>query len=171
MKLTKSQLREIIREEISNIKLNENLITEGTRSQVGIIDKNGKVTSTYVHWDGYPSAMKPTLIKGFNNGAKVMQLLKTDGGTGISSLHPKIDGGGGHSFDNPVKGQTIFYGRDRGETGGSFVKADTTNPDWVRGYMRKAGSEGAEWVYLYDMRDNKWYHSKVTDRITNLVVL
>jgi hypothetical protein len=171
MKITKSQLRELIREEISKIKLNETLITEGTRSQVGIIDKNGKVTSTYVHYDGYPAYMKPTLTKGFNNGAKVMQLLKTDGGAGISVLDTKIDGGGDHSFENPVKGQTIFYGRDRGETGGSFLKADATKPDWVSSYMKKANSEGAEWVYLYDMRDKKWYHSKVTGRVSKLSLL
>ena len=29
-------------------------LNEGTRSQVGIINRNGKIASTYVHYDGYP---------------------------------------------------------------------------------------------------------------------
>jgi hypothetical protein len=176
MKITKTQLREIIREEIQ--RLNEGLITESagllteaTRSQVGIIDKNGKVTSTYVHYDGYPRYMKPVLTKGFNNGVKVKNLLKTDGGVGISTLDTKIDGGKGHSFENPVDGQTVFYGRDRGEKEGSFLKADANTNGWVRGYISKARSNGAEWVYLYDTRDKKWYHSKVNDTVTGLVEL
>ena len=41
-------------------------------------------------------------------GGKVKQLLKIDGGNGISSLEPKMDGGKGHSFDNRVKDQTTF---------------------------------------------------------------
>jgi hypothetical protein len=179
MKITKSQLREIIREEIQ--RLNEGLITESagllteaTRSQVGIIDKNGKVTSTYVHYDGYPQYMRPLLTKGFKTGAKVVQLLKTDKGIGISVLDTDIDGAEGHSFEKPVDGQTIFYGRDRGEPASKsgFIKADASKSDrWISGYLRAAKTRGAEWVYLYDMRDNKWYHSKVTDRATDLVEL
>ena len=41
-------IRQIIKEE------KENLITEGTRWLVGIEQPNGKVTSTYGHYDGYP---------------------------------------------------------------------------------------------------------------------
>jgi FKBP-type peptidyl-prolyl cis-trans isomerase len=33
---------------------NESLVTEATRSQIGKIDKAGKITSVYVHWDGSP---------------------------------------------------------------------------------------------------------------------
>ena len=32
----------------------KNLINEGTRSQVGVIGRNGKIVSAYVHFDGYP---------------------------------------------------------------------------------------------------------------------
>lgn len=179
MKITKSQLREIIREEIQ--RLNEGLITESdgllteaTRSQVGIIDKNGKVTSTYVHYDGYPRYMKPVLTKGFNNAVKVKNLLKTDKGIGISVLDTKIDGAEGHSFDNPVDGQTVFYGRDRGEprSKSGFLKADASKSDkWIQGYIMRANARGAEWVYLYDTRDNKWYHSRVNNNVTDLVEL
>ena len=41
--------------------LPESLLREGTRSQVGIIDRSGKITSIYVHYDGYPRNMKTGL--------------------------------------------------------------------------------------------------------------
>ena len=40
---------------------NESVINEGTRSQIGKIDKSGKIVSTYVHYDGYPENMVPLL--------------------------------------------------------------------------------------------------------------
>jgi len=66
-----------------------------------------------------------------------------------------MDGGEGHSFNNPEKRQTIFYGRDRGERGGSFVKGDI---DDIPNYLRRAGSNGAEYVYLYNEKDKKWIY-------------
>ena len=33
--------------------LKEDVINEGTRSQVGVIGRNGKIVSAYVHYDGY----------------------------------------------------------------------------------------------------------------------
>jgi hypothetical protein len=43
-----SRLKQIIKEEVQTI------INEATRWGVGIEDRNGKILSTYGHWDGYP---------------------------------------------------------------------------------------------------------------------
>lgn len=131
-------------------------INESTRSQIGVIDRSGNILSTYVHYDGYPKGVGAVAKKHYSSG-KVKQLLKIDGGNGISSLEPKMDGGKGHSFDNRVKGQTTFYGRDRGEKGGKYMKGKL---DKVLNYIKDAGNQGgAEYVYLYNEKDKKWYYA------------
>ena len=65
-----SRLREIIKEEVQNI------INEGTRWGIGIEQPNGKIQSTYGHYDGYPQHTGKLLKKFYNNPSKVKQLLK-----------------------------------------------------------------------------------------------
>lgn len=135
--------------------LSENLLTEATRSHVGVIDKSGNIISSYVHYDGYPQGVGKTLKQAYN-GAKTKQLLKTAGKDGISVLHKDIKGGKDHSFEKPVKGQTIFYGRDRGDRGGDMLeKGKMSN---IRKYISSVESAGAEYVYLYDEKDKKWIY-------------
>ena len=127
------------------------LLLEGTRSQVGKIDKNGKITSVYVHYDGYPRHMVP-MIKNYDKKG-VDQLVKL-GKSGISFLDKKI--GKKQDFNNPVKGTTLFYGRDRGEN--SDMTTTWSNAADVKGYFKEVANDaGAEYVYLYDERDGKWY--------------
>lgn len=131
-------------------------INEATRSQIGIIDKSGNILSTYVHYDGYPDGVGKIAKKHYN-GSKVKQLLKIDKGVGISILDKDIKGAKGHSFDNRVDGQTVFYGRDRGEKGGKFIKGKF---DKVSSYLKNASNQAsAEYVYLYNEKDGKWYYA------------
>lgn len=130
---------------------NESIINEGTRSQVGKIDKAGKITSVYVHWDGYPENMVP-LVKNYDK-KKLDQLIKL-GKAGISYLAKEI-GDKPMDFSNPTQGVTLFYGRDRGEKGNMEAKGDTKNlVKYLKDVSNKAG---AEYVYLYDEKDGKWY--------------
>ena len=94
--------------------------------------------------------------KKYYSGGKVKQLLKIDKGVGISSLGPKMDGGKGHSFDNQLKGQTVFYGRDRGEKGSYFTKGKINK---ISRYIDSSKGSGAEFVYLYNEKDKKWYYA------------
>jgi hypothetical protein len=138
--------------------LSENLITEGTRSQLGYIDKSGNIVSTYVHWDGYPDWVGKIAKTHYGSG-KIKKLLAIDKGVGISSLNKKMDGAKDHTFQKPAKDQTVFYGRDRGETGGKFMKGKF---DKVSSYIKNAGNKaGAEYVYLYNEKDKKWYYADV----------
>ena len=131
---------------------NEAVINEGTRSQIGKIDKSGKIVSTYVHYDGYPENMVP-LLKNYKDSKSVDQLLKL-GKAGISYLDAKI-GDKAMDFSNPEKGITLFYGRDRNEKGDMTTKADVKN---VAKYLKDVSNKsGAEYAYLYDERDGKWY--------------
>jgi hypothetical protein len=124
-------------------------VNESTRSQIGILSKSGKITSTYVHSDGYPEHMLP-MLKGYSE-SDIKQLMKL-GKAGISFLDKSI--GKKHSFSNPTRGYTIFYGRDRGESGdmqttGQYKKVDQYLNDVSNG-------AGAEWVYLWDEENKNW---------------
>jgi hypothetical protein len=109
-------------------------INEGTRSQVGVIGRNGKIISAYVHYDGYPSNMKPGLKKHMKSDKDVLKLIKMGGARGI--------------FDD----KEIEYYKT-----GQPQKGDSKD---VAGYIKDADSKnGAEFVYLYNMKDKKWYYA------------
>ena len=151
MKITNERLKQIIKEEILSIKeANDALITEATRSTVAIEDKKGRISGTYVHYDGYVDGVGATLKKNYSKADKVESLLAL-GEFGISSLGKSIVGGDGHSFANPKKGETVFYGRDRGEDNdmtSQFADRDTF-----------AEQHAEEFAYLYSVKDKKWYYT------------
>ena len=113
------------------------IIEEGTRSQVGIISKRGKIESVYMHYDGYPDHMLPTIKKGYMNSGTVKYLLKKGGGSGLEPDASKIN----------------FYG-DKTTLKGDAKKIE----DYIRDASDRAG---AEYVYLFDERDGKWYMADV----------
>jgi hypothetical protein len=109
-------------------------INEGTRSQVGVIGRNGKIISAYVHYDGYPSNMKPGLKHHMKSDKDVLKLIKMGGARGI--------------FDD----KDIEYHK-----GGQPQKGDSKD---IESYLKAADrSNGAEFVYLYNMKDKKWYYA------------
>ena len=115
------------------------IIEEGTRSQIGKIKKNGKITSVYMHYDGYPDHMLPIIKKGYKDGKAVDLLLKKGGGSG---LEVKID-------------DINFYG-DKATTDGDMKDTEKFVKD-------AANNGGAEFIYLYSERDSKWYMVDVYD--------
>jgi len=121
---------------ISNF-VKENIINEGTRSQVGIIDRSGKIASAYVHFDGYPSNMKPGLKKHMKSEKDVLNLIKQGGARGIyDDKEIEYYKGGG----KPTKGNLKDFEK----------------------YVDAADRNGmAEYVYLYNMKDKKWYFADV----------
>ena len=115
------------------------IIEEGTRSQIGVINKRGKIESVYMHYDGYPDHMLPTIKKGYMNVGTVKTLLKKGGGSFLEADPSKIN----------------FYG-DK-----VTMKGDAKD---VAKYIKNAEYDGgAEYVYLYDERDGKWYMADTYD--------
>ena len=115
------------------------IIEEGTRSQIGIISKSGKIESVYMHYDGYPDHMLPTIKKGYMNPGTVKMLLKKGGGSFLEADPSKIN----------------FYG-DK-----TTMKGDAKNIDK---YIKDAEyNGGAEFVYLYDMGSKKWMMADTYD--------
>ena len=134
---------------LKNLLKESVLVTEGTRWLVGIEQPNGKIQSTYGHYDGYPQHTGKLLKKIYNKPAIVKQLMKL-GKQGISFLDKSIKGGKDHSFDNRKDGESIFYGRDRGEKGSMMSTFKN----------RDAGdfNAGEEYAYIYNMKEKKWYY-------------
>ena len=126
------------------------LIIEGTRWLVGVEKSNGQIVSAYGHWDGYPKHVGKLLKKYYKQPSRVLQLLKLAGdGAGISSLDKSIKGGEDHSFDSPKKGETVFYGRDRGEKGKPQKFSNRDKVKWL---------QGEEFAYIYSLKEKKWYY-------------
>ena len=148
VKLTKTRIKEIIREEIQTV------LIEGTRWNVGIEAPNGKIASTYGHYDGYPEHAGKMLKRYYSNTGKVKQLLKL-GKQGISTIDKSIKGGDDHSFAKPKKGETIFYGRDRGEKD-NHSNISKNREELLKGRNRWSG--GTEFMYIWSTKDKKWYY-------------
>ena len=113
------------------------IIEEGTRSQIGLINKKGKIQSVYMHYDGYPDHMLPTIKKGYMNAGAVKNILKK----------------GGASYLKPKFSEIEFYG-DKATLNGDVEK--------INKFIKDANYDGgAEFVYLFDERDGKWYMADV----------
>lgn len=127
----------------------------GTRSRIGVMHGDN-CKSVYCHWDGYLQHNGAILQEHYDS-AKANNLVALGD---LSSLCPEIDAGNdSHSFEQPKAGVTIFYGRDRGETGTEF-KTDATFEDFL---SRVDGCCG-EWYYI--MRDGVWYVGNLYERDT-----
>ena len=153
---TEPKMKKLVMESFSDFvalnSVNEDLLVESTRSQIGVIDKRGNITSTYVHYDGYPEGVGAMAKKHYSDTKKMKELLKL-GKSGISFLEPGIEGGDGHSFKNPTAGQTVFYGRDRGEKRNTIEKGRMSD---VRDYLSDA-LYYCDYVYLWHEGEKQWY--------------
>ena len=85
-----------------------------TRARIGIENEDGSITTSYHHWDGYPSGLGFNLVNHWADedllGAAIALGDASHWGTKIGD---KID------FDargDNYYAQNVYYGRDRGES-------------------------------------------------------
>ena len=120
-----------------------------TRSTIALEYADGTVDQIYCHWDGYLEHNGRILQEHYRDPFKVRKLMDLGD---VSSLAPSIEKPAGHTFDKSVDGYTVFYGRDRGETGvGSKRFKDFAD--------YKANHQYEEFEYIL-RTDGKWYVSK-----------
>ena len=136
-----------------------------TRSNIGILNEDGTVTSIYCHWDGYPECVGKTLVNHYQDEDKIRHLISLGSIsvlgeevappvpiTGdieskrvrgiLERFEPPLE----HTFDSPLPGITIAYHRDRGE------EFQIITHDSLIEYFRFG------WVdYLYLFKDGEWY--------------
>ena len=116
-----------------------NLITEGTRWFVGVEMPNGKVTSTYGHWDGYPSFLGVFLQQNYTTKEQIAELI--DGGD-ISCIDSTTD------WNNEKVDNYVQYYNDRGE------KTEPRLDLSVEDYIENKNGMCEEYVYLFV--NNEW---------------
>jgi hypothetical protein len=123
----------------------------GTRSLIGVMHGDN-CKYVYCHWDGYLEHNGKILQEHYDS-AKANHLVALGD---ISSLRTNIliPDGVEHTFENPADGITIFYGRDRGETGVEFRSVSSFEL-----FLKRVSDTGAEYYYI--MKDGVWYCGSV----------
>jgi len=127
-----------------------------TRSNIRALCNDGKVRSIYVHFDGMSHL--ETLREHYNSQEQA-ELLMSLGH--LSSLQerasPKMDQN--HSFNNPVGGVCVAYGRDRGEKDTDADEYDTFEDAWAD------NASDIEYVYEWDKLNWAKYDLRRKERI------
>lgn len=117
-----------------------------TRSDIIVQRVDGKYARVYCHFDGYISGVGATLQEHYNSQERAQELVKPGD---ISGCYERCDKPAGHSFDKPVEGCTVYYGRDRGEKG---VKAK------IFASLQTAWPEEDSWVeFVYVWQNGSWF--------------
>lgn len=114
-----------------------------TRSSITVKMADGRFRSVYCHFDGYLDGVGTTLLVNYNTYEQALALVSIGD---LSVLAESIECPLGHSFENQIKGYSVFYGRDRGEDDTEPFDADTYNEVMAR--------NNQEYNYLFD--DGEW---------------
>ncbi len=109
------------------------VITEGTRGFFGKIDKAGNIQAVYTHYDSYPENMLPTIKKSYKDGKNVDAVLAKGDNSGLLTDINKMN----------------FY-----EDGNKPLAGKA---DKISQFIKDTTHSSAEFIYLYDERDKKWY--------------
>jgi hypothetical protein len=149
--MKKSELKQLIKE------VYQQLLSESTRSRVGILNSDGTVKSVYVHNDGYPSNVGKTLKQNYTNDEKIKQLIALGN---LSFIGKEI--GEKHDFDSEDYESTLAYGRDREERN-QFANISNT----IKEFEELANDSYAEYVYLWDVENKKWIFKKINSITKN----
>lgn len=117
-----------------------------TRGTIAVQHIDGTVSVSYSHWDNYLS-YNGILLRDHYNSFELAEELVSFGALSILNplIHPTGDS---HSFDNPEDGVTVFYARDRGETG-----AEPSTYKDFDDYVRNAAKQ--EFNYIWTEFDDE----------------
>jgi hypothetical protein len=115
-----------------------------TRSFIGKQLPNGHITGVYCHWDGYPLGVGTVLENHYTTQERVDALLALGSLSQLGArLAPEL--GEVHTFENPVRGVTVAYHRDRGEELAYPLEYESLS-DMERNV---GGDLGAEYAYVW----------------------
>ena len=122
-----------------------------TRSNIGIVNDGGSVTGIYVHWDGYPEYVGKILLNHYNTSGIVCELMDLGD---LSSLNANLYcEDNNHSFNNPVDGVCVAFGRDRGEK-----NADSKSFTNISEFETFGTHMFVDYQYLFN--NGKWQYRK-----------
>ena len=136
----------------------------GTRCAIGIMH-NDRIIGKYSHYDGYPSYTGEMLKKHYSNPIKTLPMIALgDQSVLMKEFMPTSKN---HCFETPDEDVTVFYGRDRGESG--------VDAKWFDSYLEFVdhyAEAGCEYFYLWAFdRGTKEYRWMCWDTQLNLINL
>lgn len=126
-----------------------------TRGSISIF-KDGKVLTTYTHWDSYLSGKGATLLEHHNTEEAANRIIQLGNS---STINERLDDlPNGWTFDNrpsftdekayeEYSMYSVFYGRDRGEPGQEAREYSS--------WEKAMEVEAQEYNYLW--KDGKWW--------------
>ena len=118
-----------------------------TRARIAIEFDNGKIISSYHHWDGYPAGLGYNLIVNWNDPAKLIEaIMLGDASNWGKNAYPTQ----AHSFNAPEDGVNVYYGRDRGES-----NVDATPFEDFAAFANGFDCAGEEYAYCL-RKDGTW---------------
>jgi hypothetical protein len=112
-----------------------------TRSTIWIKRSELVFEGIYCHFDGYPEFNGKILAEHYNTQEKIEDLIALGN---LSSLAKSTECPDGHTFEKPVDGYCVAYGRDRHEKNQSAV---TT--------YCEANTKQQQYNYLW--QDGEWF--------------
>ena len=132
----------------------------GTRSYIGLKEKDDSLIFVYCHWDGYVENNGNILVTHYDTEKKVRKLLKNGS---FSALDPNPSQISYYADSESQNDLEIYTFNDVDE-----LKKDFKNDKWI----------GIEFFYIFDTDTNQWIVSnsynddlnfeKVTDVLNNL---
>ena len=118
-----------------------------TRSAIIVNTADGKWRVVYCHHDGYIDGVGRTLFKYYNSQERADALVEHGD---MSSLAENCDAPPGHSYEKPVKGHTVYYGRDRGEIDADGHTVETLD------LALKLARDISHYVYVF--KEGAWFY-------------
>ena len=112
-----------------------------TRCAIGIMH-NDRILGKYSHYDGYPEYTGEMLKKHYRNPLKTLPMVSLGDQSVLKKEFMPISKN--HCFETPDEDVTVFYGRDRGESG-CEAKWFDSYLDFVDHYANM----GCEYFYLW----------------------
>ena len=101
---------------------------------------DGTIKNSYCHWDGYVSGVGLKLVEHYDSFSKAKDLINLGD---LSYVECMLSTDEPHTFDNPVKGVTVAYMRDRGEQ--NVEPKIVSMDEW----MSVSNSSAIDFYYLY----------------------
>jgi|SRR6185437_7184753 len=120
----------------------------GTRSDIIVEHSDGNWKRIYCHWDGYLDHNGTILFEHYNSQELAEKVVAPGN---MSSLGKSCDKPEGHTFDNPVKGYTVYYSRDRNEDHGEGEIGAALDDVWP------PEDTWTEFTYVWKKDEGCWF--------------
>lgn len=124
-----------------------------TLARVAMTLPQGRFKSVYTHRAGHPAGLGQTLAHHYRSADRVARLL----GLGdLSQVQPRLapPPSCSHTFDHPLPGVSVAYGRDRGYRGSAALISHT-----FTALVTVAMQVAADYIYVF--RRGRWRYVEV----------